>query len=227
MDIGHNQKSVWRPSLVLKRLVDLAGAAAGLALAIPLGLLVSVLIWLESGGPVFYRQERIGLGGRPFWMLKFRSMPVNAEGLLEAYLEAQPDRRQEFDSYQKLSPDPRPTPVGRLLRRFSLDELPQLWNVLKGEMSLVGPRPCLPEQLANYGRLIQDYSNFRPGMTGLWQVSGRNRLSFAERVSLDERYLQNWSLSWDWWILCATPRAVLFQGERISPLVADRPTINS
>jgi exopolysaccharide production protein ExoY len=211
MDTRLSQIASRHPGLTIKRLVDVFGAAAGLVLFIPLGLLVSVLIWLESGGPVFYRQERIGKGGQRFWMLKFRSMPVGAERLLEAYLETRVDCRQEFESYQKLFPDPRPTTIGRLLRRFSLDELPQLWNVLKGEMSLVGPRPCLPEQLANYDQLYQSYADFRPGMTGLWQVSGRNRLTFVERVRLDERYLQNWSLGLDWQILCATPTAVLFQ----------------
>lgn len=209
MDIGLDRSPARHPEIAMKRLVDLVGAATGLIVFAPLGLLLCLLIWLESGGPVFYRQERIGLGGRRFWMLKFRSMPDGADRLLEVCLQARPDRRLEFEIYQKLSHDPRPTRIGRLLRRFSLDELPQLWNVLKGEMSLVGPRPCLPEQLSYYGLIYMDYQRFRPGMTGLWQVSGRNRLSFAERVRLDEQYMQSWSLWLDLEILCATPGAVL------------------
>jgi exopolysaccharide production protein ExoY len=195
--------------LLIKRWMDLLGALAGLLILSPLFILIAVLIYLESRGPALFRQIRIGQGGLPFQMLKFRTMYVGSEWDLDLHLENNPQHRLSFDHFQKLVNDPRLTPLGRFLRRSSLDELPQLWNVLLGEMSLVGPRPFLPEQLEFYGPAYESYILARPGMTGLWQVSGRNRLSFAERVRLDESYISTWSLGLDIWILWKTAAAVL------------------
>ncbi len=194
---------------VTKRVLDVLAAAVGLILGAPLLLLVAGLIRLDTGGPVLYWQRRVGRGGRTFWMVKFRTMRVGAEGDLEPMLEGDPDARATWEQWQKLYQDPRLTRTGRWLRRTSLDELPQLWNVLKGEMSLVGPRPILPFQRAAYGQALANYSQALPGMTGLWQVSGRNRLSFAERVALDRRYVQERSLRLDLWILLRTVAVVL------------------
>lgn len=197
--------------LVLKRWLDLFGSLAGMLFLSPLFFLLAALIYLESGGPALFSQVRIGRGGRKFQMLKFRSMYPGPELDLDFHLESNPEQRLSYDRFQKLVNDPRLTPLGRLLRRSSLDELPQLWNVLRGEMSLVGPRPFLPEQVNDYGPTYDLYVLSRPGMTGLWQVSGRNHLSFAERVRLDEIYLCWWSFRLDIWILWKTVAAVFHQ----------------
>ncbi len=207
LSISRNQ---WH-SLVLKRWMDLIVSMVGLLILSPLFLLLAALIYLESRGPALFSQARVGRHGRQFQMLKFRTMYMGSELVLDLHLENNPLNRLSYDHYQKLVNDPRLTPLGRFLRRSSLDELPQLWNVLRGEMSLVGPRPFLPEQVEFYGSTYQRYILFRPGMTGLWQVSGRNRLSFEERVRLDEVYLCSWSLRLDLWILWRTVAAVLRQ----------------
>ncbi len=195
----------------VKRAVDILGAAAGLALATPLLALISLCLKLSGQGKVFYRQARIGKNGKEFWMLKFCTMRSMADSDFQHYLERHPHQQLEYQRFQKLAHDPRLTRVGTFLRRSSLDELPQLWNVLKGEMSLVGPRPFLPEQAGLYGRTWELYTRVRPGITGLWQVSGRNSLSFQERIDCDEAYLSNWSLMLDLSILLHTPGVVLFQ----------------
>ena len=194
-----------------KRLFDLCAAAASLLLFGPVIIIAGLLIRLETSGGVFFRQERVGRGGERFWLLKFRTMRPDGEAELERILRCEPGRRTEYEQYQKLSNDPRLTRIGRFLRRTSLDELPQLWNVLKGDMSLVGPRPFLPEQLHLYGPAYRLYQSALPGLTGLWQVSGRNRLTFGERVRLDEIYCREWSLWLDLKILLLTPWAVLRQ----------------
>jgi lipopolysaccharide/colanic/teichoic acid biosynthesis glycosyltransferase len=165
-----------------------------------------VAICLSSPGPALFRQTRIGADGRPFQMVKFRSMVVDAEERLK-------ELRQESDDGNgvlfKMRRDPRVTPVGSLLRRFSVDELPQLWNVVRGDMSLVGPRPPLPQEVARYSDDATRRLRVRPGMTGLWQVSGRSDLSWEESLRLDLRYVDNWSLTLDVTILWRTFRAVL------------------
>jgi undecaprenyl-phosphate galactose phosphotransferase len=196
---------------VIKRILDLCGATAGLLLFGPVFLLIGALIRLETPGGVFYRQERVGKEGQPFTLLKFRTMQAGAEAELVQILATNVDCRTDYQHYQKLAHDPRLTNFGRFLRKTSLDELPQLWNVLKGEMSLVGPRPFLPEQLHLYGPAYNYYQGALPGLTGLWQVSGRNRLSFDERARLDEVYCREWSLWLDLKILLVTPWAVLRQ----------------
>ncbi len=176
----------------------------GLIILSPLLLLVAAVIRLDSRGPALFRQIRVGRGGRDFEMLKFRTMQLGAEEELEEVIREAPDHLVTAQQYQKILQDPRLTRLGSYLRRSSIDELPQLWNVLKGEMSLVGPRPFLPHQREYYGEIYSDYILARPGMTGLWQVSGRSRLSFTERVELDARYLHNWSLWLDLRILART-----------------------
>jgi lipopolysaccharide/colanic/teichoic acid biosynthesis glycosyltransferase len=203
-DRGQAQRAV-------KRIIDLAGAAVALAICAPLFLAIALLIELESPGQVLFRQARIGADGRRFTLLKFRTMHACAGERLQEALERSPALRMEFSERQKLVDDPRITRVGRLLRRCSLDELPQLWNVMVGDMSLVGPRPFLPEQSGLYGPAIHFYRQVRPGLTGLWQVSGRNELSFRERVELDVAYVVRWSPWLDLAILLRTPWVVLTQ----------------
>lgn len=196
-------------SLAIKRGLDLLLSVSSLLLLAPVFLLLAALIRLDSHGPAIFRQARIGRGGRPFNMLKFRTMYSGPDDDLVRHLKVRPGERLGYDRFQKLVNDPRLTPLGRFLRRSSLDELPQLWNVLAGEMSLVGPRPILPDQAGIYGPDYAAYVLARPGMTGLWQVSGRNRLSFAERAHLDQVYLSSWSHRLDLWILWKTIWVVL------------------
>jgi exopolysaccharide biosynthesis polyprenyl glycosylphosphotransferase len=190
----------------VKRAFDLvASVLLLLILSLPL-LLIAVAVRLGSAGPVFFRQNRIGLNGRPFEMLKFRSMVTDAEARLQ---ELQASQGNEGNSVMfKLADDPRITPVGRLLRRFSLDELPQLLNVLAGEMSLVGPRPPLPREVEQYEKHVNRRFLVKPGITGLWQVSGRSNLDWESTVRLDLYYVENWSLTGDFTILWRTFRAV-------------------
>jgi lipopolysaccharide/colanic/teichoic acid biosynthesis glycosyltransferase len=187
-----------------KRIFDVAAALLFLVLGWPLLLLVAILIKLDTPGPVIFRQVRIGKGGKPFSMLKFRTMQEGGDELLAEHLSHNPALKLSYEQYQKLKDDPRLTRAGQSLRRLSLDELPQLWNVIKGEMSLVGPRPFLPEQKALYGVTIGGYVQALPGITGLWQVSGRNQLSFYERARLDEYYLEHRSFNLDLRILWRT-----------------------
>jgi lipopolysaccharide/colanic/teichoic acid biosynthesis glycosyltransferase len=188
----------------VKRAMDIAAALFGLVLLTPLFGLISLWIAVDSPGGVFYRQPRIGKGGRVFDLIKFRTMARNAEQALDEELLSNPKLRTEWDDYQKLRHDPRTTAAGRWLRRFDLDELPQLWNVLKGEMSLVGPRPILVNQRELYGNAYAAYVRVLPGMTGLWQVSGRNRTTFARRVELDRQYIESWSMGLDAYVLVKT-----------------------
>ncbi len=196
----------------LKRALDFSGALLGLILCSPLFLAICLLLSLsDRPRKVFYRQTRLGREGRPFEMIKFRTMRPGADEGFQEFLDQNPTLRLEYAQYQKLARDPRLTRLGRILRRTSLDELPQLWNVLRGEMSLVGPRPFLPEQARMYGSGLALYTRFRPGLTGLWQVSGRNLLSFQERGECDLDYMLHWSLRLDLAILLRTPIVVLFQ----------------
>ena len=164
---------------------------------------------MDSTGGVFYGHKRIGKGGREFTAWKFRTMVVDADLKLKEYLERNPESLAEWDATHKLKDDPRITWLGRILRRFSLDEFPQLWNVIKGEMSLVGPRPIVADEIHHYGNRFDPYTWVKPGMTGLWQVSGRNDTTYEERVSLDEYYVRNWSMWLDVYILARTVAIVL------------------
>ena len=195
-------------SKIIKRVIDIIGSLALLVLFSPLFLVVALMVSLD-GGPVFYRHKRIGRDGKPFGCLKFRTMILGAEACLNEYLSYHPEQRREWEQDQKLAFDPRVTAIGNVLRRLSLDELPQLVNVLVGEMSLVGPRPVTKGELKHYGAAASAYLAVRPGLTGPWQVSGRNDVSYATRVAMDEAYVRNFSLWNDIVILLRTPGVVL------------------
>lgn len=199
--------AAWHP--VLKRAMDIAGASLLLLVLFPLFAVLALLV-RRDGGPAFYAHRRVGLGGQEFGCLKFRSMVIDSDRRLAALLERDAEARAEWDATRKLKNDPRITAVGRFLRSTSLDELPQIINVLKGEMSLVGPRPVTASELAQYyGAAAEHYVTVRPGITGPWQVSGRNETSYAQRVELDVAYATRPSLKQDISILFRTPLVVL------------------
>ncbi|WP_256354721.1 MULTISPECIES: sugar transferase [unclassified Variovorax] len=198
-----------RSERIAKRALDILGALTFFALFGPIYLLVAVAVLISMGRPIHFWQNRLGAGGTRFRFYKFRSMLRNSEQVLDEYLSRNDVARTEWDTFQKLEKDPRITPVGQFIRKLSLDELPQFWNVLKGDMSLVGPRPCMERQRSLYGKNWPHYCQMRPGITGLWQVSGRNRLPYAKRVELDAEYVDNWSLWLDIKILLKTVSAVV------------------
>jgi undecaprenyl-phosphate galactose phosphotransferase len=193
-----------------KRAFDyLVGGMLSLVFLMPLAI-ISLLIRLSSRGPAIYRQSRIGKNGVPFLCYKFRTMYYDADKRLQSILDADPKARQEWEEYRKLKDDPRITPIGQFLRRTSLDELPQILNILKGEMSLVGPRPVTQEEIEKYYKDSAELCfSVRPGITGLWQVSGRSNTSFEYRISLDSWYVRNWNLWLDIVILIRTVNVVL------------------
>jgi lipopolysaccharide/colanic/teichoic acid biosynthesis glycosyltransferase len=216
--VGPRNSKIEGLNFIIKRAFDVSLASVILLLASPVLLLAALAIWLFDGRPLLFRQTRIGLHGEPFELLKFRTMgPLSSDATHREYVRkwikdnaAAADRNGK--SVFKLSSDDRVTPVGRWLRRFSIDELPQLFNVLRGEMSLIGPRPALPYEIDLY----QDWHHRRleapPGITGLWQVSGRNHLSFEDMVRLDIKYIEDWSLGRDLAILLRTVPAILHGG---------------
>lgn len=187
-----------------KRVYDLVLALLLLPFVIPILLFLMLLIKLDSKGPAVFKSERIGKGGGKFNCLKLRTMCLNANDKLEEILRKNQDLKSEYDKYRKLKNDPRITRVGRFLRSFSLDELPQVFNVIKGEMSFVGPRPALKEEIPKYGVLFKDYKSVLPGITGMWQVNGRNNTSFDERVRMDVLYRKNLNFILDLKILLKT-----------------------
>ncbi len=189
---------------LIKTFLDLGLTLVLGLLLLPLLAIIALLVRLDSPGPVFYGQHRLGQNSQPFVAWKFRSMVPNAEQVLERYLAEHPDLRSQWEQDHKLRYDPRITRIGHFLRRTSLDELPQLLNVLRGEMSLVGPRPIVEEEIARYADKYRLYTKVLPGMTGLWQVSGRNNVSYDERVNLDAYYVRNWSVWLDVYILLKT-----------------------
>ena len=194
---------------ILKRGFDIMAASLGLLFLSPLFIFVGFFV-RRDGGPVLFRQTRVGRNGKNFQCLKFRTMIVDAEARLEALLASDDEAKYEWQTYQKLTRDPRITRIGQFLRKTSFDELPQLINVLKGEMSLVGPRPMLPCQTQAYGAPLAAYVKVRPGITGHWQVNGRNSTTFERRAELDQWYVENWSLWRDGLILLLTVREVAF-----------------
>lgn len=199
-----SQRLLLPGSRVTKALLDVVLTTLVGLLLLPLVLIIAVLVKLDSPGPVFYGQKRLGRNGRPFMAWKFRSMVQNADQVLDQYFEANPELQRQWQEDRKLRYDPRITRVGHFLRRTSLDELPQLWNVLRGEMSLVGPRPIVGEEIPRYADTYKLYTRVLPGLTGLWQVSGRNNISYPERVNLDAYYVRNWSVWLDVYILIRT-----------------------
>jgi Undecaprenyl-phosphate galactose phosphotransferase WbaP len=206
-------------SSIIKRGMDILGSLFGMFLFAPFLVLVSILIKLDSPGSVFFSQERVSMDKRKkkrlgsdtpkIFIYKFRSMYINADQMLAEYLAKNQQARQEWNQTQKLHDDPRITRVGRWLRKFSIDEIPQLYNVFKGEMSLVGPRPIMTNQVKLYGKNFEAYSGVRPGLTGFWQVSGRNTTTFQERARFDLYYVHNWSIWLDLYILARTVWVVL------------------
>jgi lipopolysaccharide/colanic/teichoic acid biosynthesis glycosyltransferase len=181
-----------------------------LILFAPVYLLLALSIALSSSGPIFYVQERVGKNHKMFYCLKFRTMVENADDILLEIMEKSPHLRQEFEDNFKLKKDPRITLIGRFLRMTSLDEFPQFWNVLKGDMSVVGPRPLVEEELPRYGRYINKVLTIRPGITGLWQVSGRNDIPYPRRVQIDLYYANEKNLWMDMWIVFKTIGVVIF-----------------
>jgi exopolysaccharide production protein ExoY len=192
----------------IKRLVDILGAILLGVVFLPLILAIAVLLRSE-GGPIIFRHRRVGRDGAMFDCVKFRSMVPDADRALRDLLERQPELKAEWIQDHKLRHDPRITAVGRFLRRTSLDELPQIWNVIRGDMSLVGPRPVVREELMRYGRCASVYLSTRPGITGLWQVTGRNDTNYRRRVALDVYYVRRQNLLLDLYILLKTTHVVL------------------
>ncbi|MDZ4368249.1 MAG: sugar transferase [Afipia sp.] len=202
----------YRPAkLVVKRAFDLVAGVALLFVLAPLMLLIAGLIRAGDGGPAFFRQARIGRSGKSFRCWKFRTMASNADEALQRLLASDPAAAQEWAENQKLTRDPRITPIGVFLRRSSLDELPQLFNIVAGEMSFVGPRPIVAAERERYGEAFTHCFSVPPGLTGLWQISGRSDCSYATRISLDSQYASEWHLLLDAKILVRTVPAVLMQ----------------
>ncbi len=194
---------------VLKRSFDLAVCILLLPIVGLTMLLVGLFVLLSSGRPVFYRQERVGQNGKMFKLLKFRTMRKDGAQLLSEWFVLHPEARKEWQKNHKLKLDPRVTRGGLFMRQTSLDELPQILNVLRGEMSLVGPRPVVEAELVKYGKRVGFYLAAVPGLTGLWQVSGRCNVSYEQRVRMDEEYVRSWSLWKDIQILFRTPLSVI------------------
>ena len=196
---------------LLKRAIDLSLTLIGGTLLLPFLLIIAALIKLSSPGPVIFRQRRVGYRGNEFVCWKFRTMVCNGDQVLAEYLQRDPEARELWNRDHKLRHDPRVTGIGKLLRKTSLDELPQLWNVLLGEMSLVGPRPIVPAEIPDFGSSFKAFCSVLPGITGLWQVSGRNHTTYSEHVELDRYYAENYSLWLDIYILILTIKVVLFR----------------
>lgn len=199
---------------ILKRFGDIVFSLAVLGLGMPVFFLLALIVRLSSPGPVFYVQCRVGRGYQRFGCIKFRTMRSDADAVLARVLRDSPSLREEYERDFKLKSDPRITPIGRFLRRSSLDELPQFLNVLRGEMSVVGPRPIVDEELMRYGPYMDEVLAVRPGLTGLWQVSGRNNLSYKKRVKLDLVYARSRSLLLDLAIMLRTFGVLLFPMDR-------------
>lgn len=194
----------------LKRLMDVTVAGLALTGGAPLFLMVMLAVWCSSPGKLFYVQRRLGRDHKPFGCIKFRTMVQGADRQLRRTLKTSAQLQDDFRHCFKLKNDPRITPVGHMLRRTSLDELPQLLNILRGEMSLVGPRPIVRAEVERYGDAIHQVLSVRPGLTGLWQVSGRNNLTYAQRIALDLQYVARRSILLDLVILWRTVGVVLF-----------------
>jgi lipopolysaccharide/colanic/teichoic acid biosynthesis glycosyltransferase len=214
LSIASDAFSVWpaaagnRRLRLVKRTIDLLAASAICVLLAPLLLITAAAIKISSPGPILHRRRVVGRGGVPFDAFKFRSMRVDADRVLET----DADLFAKFKTNHKLPNDPRITPIGRVIRRYSIDELPQLFNVLRGEMSLIGPRMVTAPELERYGAHVDTLLTVQPGMTGLWQVSGRQTTTYERRVELDMHYIEHWSLLLDLRILLKTP-LVVFRGE--------------
>lgn len=192
-----------------KRVLDVSVAACALAFFAPLMVLISIALLIQDGRPIFYKHKRIGLGGQPFLCWKFRTMARDSEQQLRQLLDSSEACRQQWHTNQKLDQDPRAHRTGALLRKSSLDELPQFINVIRGDMSVVGPRPIVPDEMMRYGKDAKYYLALRPGITGLWQVSRRSDTSYDERVEFDVRYCKSWTIAGDIAIMARTVAVLL------------------
>jgi Undecaprenyl-phosphate galactose phosphotransferase WbaP len=208
IDTSNKLKLAWNQGI--KRLLDIVFVTICGVLILPFLLLVALLIKTNSPGPVLYKQKRLGKNGKYFSVFKFRTMVIDAKQQLKKLIDSNPELKKEWEETHKLQNDPRITRIGRILRRTSIDEIPQLINILKGEMSLVGPRPVVDEEVKKYGDDFNRIFSIRPGLSGLWQVSGRSDAEYHDRISFDTYYLQNWSLWLDFWIIYKTFGVVLF-----------------
>ncbi len=211
---GQAGLAVWLDTLPavggqIKRWFDIAAALSAILLLLPLFCLFAIALSLLDPGPVLFRHRRIGRNGRAFYCLKFRTMVTDSDEVLRRHLMSNRDAAREWTESHKLKTDPRITPLGGVLRMTSLDELPQLFNVLRGDMSIVGPRPIVEAEISKYGESIAQYLRARPGLTGLWQVSGRNDVSYRDRIKLDEGYVENWSFARDLLIIIRTFRVIV------------------
>ncbi|MGH6760741.1 MAG: sugar transferase [Phyllobacterium sp.] len=193
---------------MIKRAFDIVGSAIGLILLSPIFLMIALMVKLSDGGSVFYGHRRIGRDGNPFFCLKFRTMVPKGDEALAKHFADNPAAREEWNATRKLKNDPRVTTVGAVLRKLSLDELPQIINILRGEMSIVGPRPVVKDEIEMYGPSAVYYFRSRPGLTGLWQISGRNDVSYDTRIAFDRHYVENWSFRRDLLIIVKTVPAV-------------------
>ncbi|MFC2950288.1 sugar transferase [Marinicaulis aureus] len=197
----------------LTRVFDIVFAVAAIVFFAPLMVFIAIAVAMSSPGPVIFAHSRVGQNGKLFPCLKFRTMVVNADEELQRVLKSSAAARAEWETDHKLKNDPRITPIGKWLRKFSLDELPQLFNILIGQMSVVGPRPIVIDEIKKYGKFFDDYCSVRPGLTGLWQVSGRNDISYDARVQLDVSYARNRTLLLDMKIVLQTvPAVIAFRG---------------
>lgn len=201
------RESVLRPDLT--RLLDIVIASLAILFLGPLMLIIALAVWIVDPGPIFFAHHRIGRSGRIFPCYKFRSMVTNSQEVLERLLESDNVARLEWEVNHKLTDDPRITKIGRFLRKSSLDELPQFFNVLRGDMGLVGPRPIVAAEVVRYGRYFREYCAVRPGITGLWQISGRSDTTYRRRVALDVMYSRNRTMRLNMRILAATPLVVV------------------
>lgn len=207
---GTRRRRIKASDSFVKRAFDTVISLIAFIFLIPAFATISLLIWAQDGGSPFFVQERIGLNGRKFRCFKFRTMVANAAERLEQILASDPAARREWELDHKLRDDPRITWIGKFLRKTSLDELPQLINIIAGDMSIVGPRPIVAAEVERYGTFFRYYAEVRPGLTGLWQVSGRNDTTYSERVALDVRYVRNWSVLEDLRIIIVTVPSILF-----------------
>ena len=199
---SYQLKMSW--NLGIKRLMELFIVITGGIVVLPFLLIIALLVKISSPGPVIYKHKRLGMNGEHFYVYKFRSMVINADQRLKQIIDSDPAVKKEWEESHKLQKDPRITGIGRFLRRSSIDEFPQLINIIKGEMSLVGPRPIVDSEVERYGEDYKRIFSIKPGLTGLWQVSGRSNTNYAERVAYDTYYLQSWSVWLDLWVLYKT-----------------------
>ena len=206
-----NSKSIY---FSIKNLLDFLGSILIILTAFPIFILIAILIKLGSRGPIFFIQKRVGKNKKEFYCLKFRTMHPEAEDLLKNLLDKNDDLKKEFEKDHKIKNDPRITPIGKFLRKTSLDEIPQFINVIRGEMSIVGPRPIVKEEISKYGSSFLKAFSVRPGITGLWQVSGRNNLSYEKRVEMDTIYAINRDFLMDLRIIIRTFGVILFPRDR-------------